>query len=205
MRVFVAAGLMGAALVSLAACSKAPASNAAAAPGAPDASASAPAGAAGPLTPDQFPHRKPGLWTMVMGMDAPPSGPGTKLCVDEASEAKMSAFAQQKMPGGGHCDTHVSRNLDGSLNVSSACDMGSNGKVTTTGTVKGDFNSSFTEAMNTTYAGSPVAALNGNHTMTIVQSWAGPCPPGARPGDLTMGNGVTHNILDDEASRAAGN
>jgi hypothetical protein len=200
MRAFIAAGLMSAAIVSLGACSKpAPGGNAAAAPGSPGASASA--GPTGALTPDQFPHRKPGLWTQIMGLDQAPTGPGMKLCVDDASEAKMSAFAQ-KMPGEAKCDIHVTRNLDGSMNVASTCAMGAAGKVTTTGVIKGDFNSSFTETMNTVYSGSPVAALNGPHTLTIVDTWTGPCPPGARGGDLTLGNGTTHNVLDDDAARA---
>jgi hypothetical protein len=202
MRIFVAAGLIGAAVVSLAACGKsAPGGGNAAAPG---ASASAPAAAAGSLTPAQFPHRKPGLWTQLMGMDGPPSGPGMKLCVDDASEARMNAF-DRKMPGGGHCDVQVTRNLDGSMNLSSTCDMGASGKATTTGVVKGDFNSSFTETMTTVFVGSPVAAMNGSHTMTVVDTWTGPCPPGARGGDLTMANGMTRNVLDDQTAHAATN
>jgi hypothetical protein len=204
MRIFVAAGLMGAAVVSLAACSKsAPDAN-----GAPAAGGSSPAaalGAPGPLTAADFPHRKPGLWTQQMGMDGTPTGPGMKMCVDATSEAKMSVLPQ-KMPGGGHCTMQFNRGIDGSITLSSTCDMGANGKSTTTGVIKGDFNSSYTETMDIQYAGSPVAAMNGHHTMTIVGTWTGPCPPGEKGGDLTLGNGATHNILDDDgASNGASN
>jgi hypothetical protein len=32
--------------------------------------------------------------------------------------------------------------------------------------------------------------------MTIAAKWVGPCPAGQRPGDMTMGNGMTINVLD---------
>jgi hypothetical protein len=199
MRVFIAAGLTGVALISLAACSKP-------APGAAGGSAPAAGAAPGPLTAAQIPHRKPGLWRQTIAMDgASDTGPGTQLCVDEASEAKMSAFAQ-RMPNGVHCPTpQFTRNLDGSISFSESCDMGASGKVATTGVIKGDFNSGYTSAMDTQYSGSPVPQMNGDHKMTITATWTGPCAPGQRGGDMIMG-GMTRNILDDEAKRSgAGN
>ena len=56
----------------------------------------------GPLSADQMPHRRPGLWSQTISMDgAPADGPGTQLCVDADSEAKMS-IAAQNIPGA-HC------------------------------------------------------------------------------------------------------
>jgi hypothetical protein len=191
MRIWIAAGLMGATAVSLAACNKpAPAAAGNAAPG-----ASAAAGPAGPLTADQIPHRKPGLWVQTMSMDGEaPSGPGIKLCVDETSEAKMN-IAAQKAPGAA-CTSQFSRNADGTIGVTSSCDMGKNGSQKTTGVFTGDFGSGYTAVMHTTYVGSPVASLNGDHTMTIVAKWTGPCAPGQKGGDITLPNGMTHNALD---------
>jgi Protein of unknown function (DUF3617) len=190
MRILIAAGLTGMALVSLAACNKsAPAGGGAAS----SAAASGMAVAAGPLSVDQLPHRKPGLWKQTMSMDGGPAGPGaSQLCVDAASEAKLS-LAAQNVPGA-KCDTpRFTRNLDGSLSFSGGCDMGANGKTQTTGTIRGDFDSGYTSTMSTSMTGSPVAAMNGVHTMVITATWTGPCAPGQTGGDMILPNGMTVN------------
>ncbi len=193
--------IAAAALVALAGCSK-PAPTAAA-PGSAPAAASA--SAPGPLTVNQFPHRKPGLWRQVMTIDgAAPAGPGMQLCVDEASEAKMSAVAQ-RMPGGAHCPpAQFTRNLDGSIGFTESCDTGANGKSASSGTIKGDMNAGYTEEIDSQYSGSPVAALNGAHKMTITATWVGPCGPGQRGGDMIMANGFKRNMLDDHPAAAGG-
>ena len=110
MRVSIAVALTGVALIGLAACNNAAptAGNTTAASAAPPAS--------GPINTAQLPHRKPGLWRQVMSMDGTTMpGPGMQLCVDEASEARMSAFAQ-RMPGGVTCPLgQFTRDLDGSV------------------------------------------------------------------------------------------
>jgi hypothetical protein len=198
MRPLIAAALIGASLCALAACNKP-------APGASSATAAAPASAPGPLTAAQMPHRKPGLWRQVTTMDgAAPAGPGMQLCVDEASEAKMSAFGQ-RAPGAAHCPpAQFTRNVDGSMSFSESCDAGANGKTTSTGVIKGDFNAGYTEDIDTRYSGAPTASMNGDHKMTITATWVGPCPAGQRGGDLTLANGMKRNILDDEAAKTGG-
>ena len=198
MRVWITVGLVGAALVSLAACNK---------PASGTGGASAPAGAApaasGPVTLQHFPHRKPGLWTQTVSMDGASSGPGSsQICIDAATETKMSAIAQ-KLPGA-HCDTpQFSQNLDGSITFASNCAIGA-GKTETTGTIKGDFNSSYTTVMDTKYSGLAVAAMNGEHKMAITATWTGPCAPGQRGGDMILANGMKVNIIDREAAPPSG-
>ena len=198
MRAAITATLMGVALVGLAGCSKP-------APAAGTASGAGAAPAAGPMTLNQMPHRKPGLWRQVITMDGTAAaGPGTQLCVDEATEAKMSAFGQ-RMPGGAHCPpAQFTRNLDGSVSFSESCDSGANSKSASTGVIKGDFNSGYAEEIDTQYSGSPLASLNGDHKMTIAATWLGPCAPGQRGGDLILANGMKRNILDDRAATAGG-
>lgn len=200
MRPSIAAVLMGAALSAIAACNK---TEPAAASG--SASGSGSASAPGPLTAGQMPHRKPGLWRQVMTMDGTaPAGPGMQLCVDEASEAKMSAFAQ-RMPGAVHCPpAQFTRNMDGSISFAESCDTGANGKSASTGTIKGDFNSGYTEEIDTQYSGSRMASLNGDHKMTITATWLGACAPGQRGGDLILANGMKRNMLDDAAATPGG-
>lgn len=187
MRIMVMAGLAGLAAVSLAACNKpGPASGG----GAPATVASAAPVATGPLTADQIPHRKPGLWKQTIAMDGAPAGPdATQLCVDAASEARMS-MAAQHIPGAHCASPQFSRNLDGSLSFTESCDMGSNGKIQTSGVMKGDFDSGYTATINSTTSGSPIAAMNGAHTMVVTATWTGPCAPGQVGGDMVLANGM---------------
>jgi hypothetical protein len=200
MRVLITAALAGAALVSLTACNKSASSTGSA--GSPVAGA-APA-ASGPMTVQQIPHRKPGLWRQTIAMDGESSpGPGTQLCVDAASEAKMSIVAQHMT--GMHCDTpQFSRNLDGSISFSNNCDMGANGKTQTRGTIKGDFNSSYVADMDTKFSGSSMPTMNGDHKMTITATWTGACAPGQKGGDMILANGMKMNVLEHEGAAPSG-
>ena len=193
MRHSIAAGLTGLALVSIAACSKP-------APGAAGSSPAAGAPAAsGPLSAAQFPQRKPGLWRQQISMDGDASGPGMQLCVDATSDAKMQAFAQH-IPGAKCSPPQMNRNLDGSINVAETCDMGASGKSSSTGVIKGDFNSTYTMTMDSQISGSPMTQMNGDHKMVITATWTGPCGPGQKGGDMITADGTVRHMLDDEAS-----
>jgi hypothetical protein len=201
MRLMTATSLAAASLLLLAGCGK-PAPKAG---GEAASTAAGPAPAApGPLTPQQIPHRKPGLWEQAVSMDGTGvGGPTMKLCVDEQSEAKMS-LAAQNMPGA-HCGTPVfTRNLDGSLSFTGSCDMGEGGKVQTVGTVKGDFNSSYTVSIDSERTGSPVEAMNGKHKMTVTATRLGDCAAGQKGGDMVMANGATINMLDHAPAPGGG-
>ncbi len=189
MRILFAAGLTGLAIVSLAACNKS-----GSAAGSSAAAGAAPA-AAGPLTLNQIPQRKPGLWKQTMAMDRSATGGGAiELCVDAASEAKAN-LAAQNIPGA-KCDApQFVRAVDGSITFSSSCDMGANGKVHTTGTIKGDFNSGYVASIATTTSGAPEAAMNGSHNMVVNATWIGPCAPGQTGGDMILPNGMKVNGL----------
>jgi hypothetical protein len=194
MRIALVAGLAAVSIASLAACNKA---------GPTSAGSVAPA-VSGPLTADQIPHRKPGLWKQTVSMEGAPVGSGfTQLCVDANSEAKMS-LAAQSVPGA-HCNApQFTRNLDGSLTFTGGCDMGANGKLQSTGTIKGDFNSGYTATVSTTTSGSPLAAVNGARTMVITATWTGPCAPGQVGGDMILTNGMKVNVLRAAAAAPSG-
>jgi len=187
MRILIATALAGVALVSLAACNKPAGGNSTAA-----ATAGGAAPAAGPLSVDQMPHRKPGLWKQTMVMDGAPSVGAIQLCVDEASETKMNIASQNV--AGAKCDKpQFTRALDGSIAFSNSCDMGADGKMQTSGTIKGDFNSGYVATIATTTSGAPIAQMNGAHTMVINATWTGPCAPGQTGGDMILPNGMTVN------------
>jgi Protein of unknown function (DUF3617) len=189
MRILFAAGLAGLAIVSLAACNKS-----GSAAGSSAAAGAAPA--SGPLTINQIPQRKPGLWKQTMVMDGAPTGAAPiQLCVDAASEAKMN-IAAQNIAGAKCAAPQFNRGLDGTIAFTNACDMGANGKIQTTGTIKGDFNSSYVATIATTTTGAPDAQMNGAHTMVVTATWSGPCAPGQIGGDMILPGGMKVNAMN---------
>lgn len=196
MRLLTTGLLAGAAILSLSSCNKAaPAGGASA-----QTASAAPAAPSGPipLTADSMPHRKPGLWRQTMEMEgAPQNLPAAEFCTDAASETKMSLMGQQMSRG--HCDApRFARNADGSISFTSACDMGPEGKTTSSGTVTGDFNSAYKMAIDVTQTGAPVAAANGEHKMTMSATWLGPCAPGQKGGDIILPGGRTMNMTSGQ-------
>jgi hypothetical protein len=200
MRMLIVAGLAGVALVSLAACNKHTASgDAAASSGA--SVASAPAIPAGPVTLQSIPHRKPGLWSQTMTMTGQPGPmPSLQICVDAASEAKTSLLVQQNHDN--KCGApQLTRNLDGSITFTTSCDMGAIGKIATSGTVKGDFNSAYTVDMTSVTTGGAAGASETRH-ITLAATRTGDCAPGQTGGDIILANGMKLNALRHAAMAA---
>ena len=192
MRVLITVWLAGLALASLAACNKAPqGSNGASAPG----STAATTANAGPLGAQDLPHRKPGLWRQNMAIEGMAQAmPVSEMCVDEASEAKASLLGQQMT--GEKCQTpQISRSLDGSIHFNFHCDMGQADKMVSSGTLTGDFNSSYKMVIDTTTTGEPA------HRMTVTGTRVGACAADQKGGDV-MANGHKINMFDS-ASKAA--
>ena len=131
-----------------------------------------------------LPHQKLGLWqseTMMAGQHFT-----SQLCVDAASEAKMSAFSSQVsqkkcQPG------QINHNPGGSWSSVTTCEFRPGVKTTTRADVTGDFNSKYTMVMRSPPDAAP--------EMTITSTWIGPCKPGQRGGDVIM-NGKKMNVLD---------
>lgn len=189
----------GCAALALSACSKK--SDTAATGGtAPDAAV---ASAPGPVTP---PTRKAGLWEQTMVSESAPVGRAMnqtlRMCVDDASEAKMKWWATENRKGGSTCaEQSVSRKLGGGWSFHSVCDVGDGGKVTADGEATGDFGSHYKVEIHSVMTGSPMAQANVSHKMTMEATWKGPCPAGMKGGDIEMPGGMKINTLD--AARGA--
>lgn len=188
--------LLATAALALAACgqkdtAKAPAAGDAAAP------ATATAAASGSVAP---PARKPGLWLQKVSMGD--FSQSTRLCLDEATDKSMSVWgaqATQEMCS----QTQMSRGLDGAITFNSTCDMGSGGKSTSTGVIKGDFNSKYTVEAETTTEGASAPQMNGARKMVLEATWQGPCPADFKPGDMEL-NGMKMNIVEMSKMKNAG-
>jgi len=178
--------------LALAACSKKDGDKAATEPGAA-------AEAQGGTVDIAAPKRKAGLWRQTV------TSAGTtqtmRLCTDDATEAKFAVWGGQASKD--MCSKQeVKRGIGGDITFTSVCDMGSGGKVTTTGSIKGDFSSKYTVTAKSITEGAGAPQMNGEHDMVMEAAWEGPCPADFRPGDMEVAGGYKFNILDMGAMTA---
>ncbi|THD81288.1 MAG: hypothetical protein E7812_04620 [Phenylobacterium sp.] len=153
----------------------------------------APATAAAPATPQMTPPaRRPGLWEQrVSNGDYVQV---TRICLDAAVDAKLSWWGQQATQD--ICQKNLfTHRPDGAWAVSSVCDMGTGGKVTTAGTATGDFASKYQLRAESSTVGAAAPQMNGVHRFVIDAAWMGACPAGMQPGDMTLPGGVRINLL----------
>lgn len=177
--------VLGLSALVLAACQKKEETSAATGEAAP-AVAKAPAAPVGP------PKRRVGLWAQTVSSQG--MNQTSKICLDEATEAKMSAWGQQM--GDGMCSKNVITPTPGGWSFESVCSMGGAGTIATTGKATGDFNSKYVLKATSVTTGSSMPQANGTHDMEVTATWEGPCPAGMKPGDLTLPNGMTMNIAN---------
>ena len=193
MRAVTAAGLTGLALLALAACHRHDEASSAPAASSAAVASTAPTSATPPAAPDR-PHREPGLWEQHVSVDGLEGVQTTQLCIDKASEGKLSLYSARATAG--HCTTNqILRKTDGTWAFSSVCDLGSGGKVTTAGTITGDVSRAYTVQSDSTTVGAAVPQMNGEHKVNITAAWQGPCRPGQKGGDLILPGGIKMNIL----------
>lgn len=180
----------GCAALALSACSKK--TDTAAATG---GSAPAAATASAPAAPMSVPTRKSGLWEQTMNLTKMTQT--IRMCVDEASEAKMKWWATENRRGGVDCSEQaVTPKLGGGWSFHSVCKMGDSGTVTSDGEATGDFGSHYKVDVTSTTSGSAMAQANGVHKIEIEATWKGPCPADMKGGDIEMPGGMKINMVD---------
>lgn len=139
------------------------------------------------------PARKPGLWSITLGMPAMPGGGMTSQhCIDATVD-------QMRNPVTGNARTEQCSKLTFDKTATgytfdSTCDM-DGGVIQSHGIVTGSFDSAYKMDI-TTKNSKPVAGMPGEMHMTIDAKWLSACKPGQRPGDVVMPNGMTMNVID---------
>ena len=161
----------------------------------PKAATAAPAAAPVVTT---WPKRKPGLWTQTMNLKAQGFSRSFRFCIDESSDQKMGLNSQG--PDNQCQQKSMTRGLDGSWTIVSACDMGAAGKTDSTVHVSGDFNTRYVMELTSTTTGAAQPALNGEHKMSMTAEWSGPCPAGWAGGDVEMPGGRRINLVTKAVS-----
>lgn len=155
---------------------------------------------AAPAHAVDLPTRKAGLWEMTMDFHNTRLPHQTmKQCTDAASDRLMNMnFAGSNEQACSKKD--IVKSGDGFV-IDSECTFGA---MTTTShaVVTGSFDSAYAVDVNSTRKGGPPGMpANGGSHMTITAKWIGPCAAGQRPGDVTMANGQTMNVIDLQKGR----
>jgi hypothetical protein len=132
---------------------------------------------------DPWPMRKAGVWAQTLTRDGHALRThATLVCLDGGPITDVGALGHHL--GANDCDQHVSRTADGVYHFTSACHLPAGAKLTTRGIARGDFASHYRIDADVAVNGAPISALDGQHQLTLVGAYRGPCPAGSRPGHL---------------------
>lgn len=153
---------------------------------------------AGAASAQTYPARKPGLWKQ--SVNAGGHAVDSTLCLDAATDRQMSAFGQQM--GSQSCTKTTVTPAAGGWNFDSICPISGGGQIATKGTARGDFNSRYQVKATSVTTGARMAMMNGTHAVDITATWAGACPAGMVPGDMTMPGGIKVNVLKMTGGKA---
>lgn len=141
----------------------------------------------------ETPTRKSGLWSQVTDVEGIGSIPAVALCLDQATDKKISWWAQQGTRGG--CTKNdINKNADGSWSFASSCQTEGGIHTTTDGVASGDFRSAYKVEATSTTEGAPMVDMNGTHHVVITAKWEGPCPSDMKPGDMRLPDGSIMNM-----------
>jgi hypothetical protein len=155
---------------------------------------------AAPAVAEDLPTRKAGLWELTMDFHNTQLPHQTmKQCTDAASDRLMNMnFAGSNEQA---CSKKDIVKSNGGYVIDSVCTFGA---MTTTShaVVSGSFDSAYAVDVNSTRKGGPPGmAPNGQSHMTITAKWVGPCAADQKPGDVTMANGMTMNVIELQKGR----
>lgn len=125
------------------------------------------------------PRRKSGLWEVSMSSPQMPGAMVAKQCVDEKTDdlGKRPSGASEK------CSRQSVKREGANVVIEAECQV--NGSTATSrGVFSGDFNSSYKGEMVTRF--SPPLRGMAESRMSFQARHLGPCPPGQKPGEVTM-------------------
>ncbi|HXD45900.1 MAG TPA: DUF3617 family protein [Pseudolabrys sp.] len=158
--------------------------------------------AAAPALAVDLPARKAGAWEMTMDFhNASLPHQTMRQCTDADSDRLMNMnFAGSNEQACSKKD--IVKSATG-FTVDSICTFGG---VTTTAhaVVTGSFDSAYAVDVTSSRKGGPAMPgrpAGGESHMSITAKWLGACKAGERPGDVTMPNGMTMNVLDMQKGR----
>jgi hypothetical protein len=125
----------------------------------------------------------------------------SKMCLDKTVEDKMAGFSPSVDRS--KCSTYsVTHQPNGDWAVATVCDRGQMGKVSSNGTIHGDFDNGYHMESVSTTTGASIDRMNGEHKLIMDSKWLGPCGPDMKPGDVEV-NGMKMNVINPTAPMKA--
>jgi hypothetical protein len=109
----------------------------------------------------------------------------SKQCVDESTDAKLQAMMGEG-PAKGACSKSEFTKTSLGFESHTECVIGPS-KMTSVGKFTGDFDSSYSGEVVTTF--NPPMFGNGSTTISMTAKWIGACPPDMKPGDVATDHG----------------
>ena len=143
-------------------------------------------GTAGP----QAPARQPGLWEVTL--IAEPSPITVRQCTDKASEEMVLLSI---VPGQENCGAATVSRQKNRYEIRNSCAMHGQ-RVNTRMELSGDLRTRYEGQYAVKFAGN-AQSKSRSETRRFEGRWLGECPPGMRPGDMVLPNGMAVNVVDE--------
>ena len=147
----------------------------------------------GPVSAQETPHRKSGLWELTRTSTYTENQPRhTKLCIAQASDNALRQVAEGMR--GETCKTDKLTRDGDKLQVDATCTLRTS-TATTHAVITGNFDSAYTIESKSTY--NPPLAGQAKGQAVLSAKWTGPCPAGMQPGEMILNNG---KLADSEGN-----
>ena len=143
--------------------------------------------AALPASADQLPNRKAGLWEIRVSTEGSPEQV-IKQCVDETTDAKLQEMGSKL---GEACAKNETKKTGSGFSLESDCQFGGS-RIQSKGTVTGDFSSSYSMEMSSSYEPALMGVKDGK--TKIAGKHVGACAADQKPGDVIMPGGQKMNV-----------
>ena len=129
--------------------------------------------------------RAPGLWEQRVTVGT--SVQTSRVCLDAATD-RQAALAGRAL-NEAQCSSHTVARTPQGWRITTICNMGEAGQVTTSGLATGDFSRRYQITLDQATTGSSSDSFNGNRHLVIESALQGPCPAGMAPGQAVLADG----------------
>jgi len=143
--------------------------------------------------PQDLPLRKEGLWDFQVSEDGSSDAPRSfQICLDANIEAHLGIMGFDLSKD--RCDKNgATQNPDGTWAILSVCHVMPQGQTSYSGTIKGDYETSYSMSLRAQTIGAASPQMNRIAQYSLNAKRLGECKSGQEPGDMTE-SGVTINL-----------
>ena len=131
--------------------------------------------------PTDTPHRKPGLWELRIHGPGMPQPMVMQQCTDEKTDDLIQSRGKAAVEQ--NCSKQTVRREGNKVIAESVC-KADGSTITTTAVFTGDLSRSYRGEIDMVYS-PPLKGMK-SYRQTVEGNWLGPCPPGQRPGEVSV-------------------